>query len=79
MALVGLTGSGKTTLTTLPGRLYDVTGGRVLLDGVDVRELRLSELGRHVGMAFEDATLFSQTVRANVLLGREDLEPGSPE
>jgi ATP-binding cassette subfamily B protein len=79
MALVGLTGSGKTTLTTLPGRLYDVTGGRVLLDGVDVRDLRLAELRRHVGMAFEDATLFSQTVRANVLLGREDLEPGSPE
>ncbi|MCC4248406.1 ABC transporter ATP-binding protein [Microbacterium testaceum] len=79
MALVGLTGSGKTTLTTLPGRLYDVTGGRVLLDGVDVRELRLAELRRHVGMAFEDATLFSQTVRENVLLGREDLPPGSPE
>lgn len=79
MALVGLTGSGKTTLTTLPGRLYDVTGGRVLLDGVDVRDLELRELRRHVGMAFEDATLFSQTVRENVLLGREDLERGSDE
>ena len=79
MALVGLTGSGKTTLTTLPGRLYDVTGGRVLLDGVDVRDLPLTELRRHVGMAFEDATLFSQTVRENVLLGREDLDPHSPE
>lgn len=79
MALVGLTGSGKTTLTTLPGRLYDVTGGRVLLDGIDVRDLRLDELRRHVGMAFEDATLFSQTVRENVLLGREDLERGSAE
>lgn len=79
MALVGLTGSGKTTLTTLPGRLYDVTGGRVLLDGVDVRDLRLTELRRHVGMAFEDATLFSQTVRENILLGREDLERGSGE
>ncbi|MDT0179836.1 ABC transporter ATP-binding protein [Microbacterium sp. ARD31] len=79
MALVGLTGSGKTTLTTLPGRLYDVTGGRVLLDGVDVRDLALTELRRHVGMAFEDATLFSQTVRENVLLGREDLDPHSPE
>lgn len=79
MALVGLTGSGKTTLTTLPGRLYDVTGGRVLLDGVDVRDLSLAELRRHVGMAFEDATLFSQTVRDNVLLGREDLVPGSAE
>jgi ATP-binding cassette subfamily B protein len=79
MALVGLTGSGKTTLTTLPSRLYDVTGGRVTLDGVDVRDLTLHELRRHVGMAFEDATLFSQTVRENVLLGREDLETGSPE
>jgi len=79
MALVGLTGSGKTTLTTLPSRLYDVTAGRVTLDGVDVRDLTLAELRTRVGMAFEDATLFSQTVRDNVLLGREDLEPGSPE
>jgi ATP-binding cassette, subfamily B, bacterial len=79
MALVGLTGSGKTTLTTLPTRLYDVTGGRVTLDGVDVRDLTLDELRTHIGMAFEDATLFSQTVRENVLLGREDLEPGSAE
>jgi ATP-binding cassette subfamily B protein len=79
MALVGLTGSGKTTLTTLPGRLYDVTGGRVTIDGVDVRDLALGELRGVVGMAFEDSTLFSQSVRDNVLLGREDLEPGSVE
>lgn len=79
MALVGLTGSGKTTLTTLPARLYDVTEGRVTLDGVDVRDLTLKELRTHVGMAFEDSTLFSQSVRDNVLLGREDLEPGSTE
>ncbi len=79
MALVGLTGSGKTTLTTLPTRLYDVTAGRVTLDGVDVRDLTLEELRRHIGMAFEDATLFSQTIRDNVLLGREDLAPGSAE
>ncbi|HEY9307553.1 MAG TPA: ABC transporter ATP-binding protein [Microbacterium sp.] len=79
MALVGLTGSGKTTLTTLPTRLYDVTGGRVTLDGVDVRDLTLKELRRHISMAFEDATLFSQSVRDNVLLGREDLVPGSDE
>ncbi len=79
MALVGLTGSGKTTLTTLPSRLYDVTGGRVTVDGVDVRDMALTDLRRHVGMAFEDATLFSQSVRDNVLLGREDLEPGSAE
>lgn len=79
MALVGLTGSGKTTLTTLPTRLYDVTGGRVTLDGVDVRDLPLAELRRHVAMAFEDATLFSASVRENVLLGRAELDPHSEE
>jgi len=79
MALVGLTGSGKTTLTTLPGRLYDVTGGAVELDGVDVRDLGLEELRTHISMAFEDATLFSASVRENVLLGRDDLDPQSPE
>ena len=79
MALVGLTGSGKTTLTTLPGRLYDVTGGVVELDGVDVRDMALSELRRHIAMAFEDATLFSSTVRENVLLGRDDLDIHSAE
>jgi ATP-binding cassette subfamily B protein len=73
MALVGLTGSGKTTLLALVPRLYDVTGGQVLLDGVDVRDLSREELRRHIGMAFEDATLFSATVRDNVLLGRPDL------
>ncbi|MCD2497676.1 MULTISPECIES: ABC transporter ATP-binding protein [Microbacterium] len=79
MALVGLTGSGKTTLTTLPTRLYDVTGGRVTLDGVDVRDLRLRDLRRHIAMAFEDATLFSASVRTNVLLGRPELDPNSEE
>ncbi|MGO2747405.1 ABC transporter ATP-binding protein [Microbacterium sp.] len=79
MALVGLTGSGKTTLTTLPARLYDVTGGRVLLDGVDVRDLTLTELRTHIAMAFEDATLFSASVRENVLLGRAELDIHSEE
>jgi ATP-binding cassette subfamily B protein len=79
MALVGLTGSGKTTLTTLPARLYDVTGGRVTLDGVDVRDLSLAELRQHVAMAFEDATLFSASVRENVLLGRADLDLAGDE
>ncbi len=72
MALVGLTGSGKTTVVELAGRLYDVTGGAVLLDGVDLRDLTRSELRTHVAMAFEDATLFSASVRDNVLLGRPD-------
>lgn len=73
MALVGATGSGKTTLTALPGRMYDVTAGRILLDGVDVRALDLVDLRTRIAMAFEDPTLFSDTVRHNVLLGRADL------
>lgn len=72
MAVVGLTGSGKTTLTSLATRLYDVTGGRVLLDGVDVRDLSREQLRTHIAMAFEDATLFSASVRENVLMGRPD-------
>lgn len=72
IALVGATGSGKTTLTALVNRLYEVTGGRVVLDGVDVRELDLAELRRRVAVAFEEPTLFSASVRENVLLGWPD-------
>lgn len=78
MALVGLTGSGKTTMTALATRLYDVTSGSVTLDGVDVRALSREELRRHVAMAFEDATLFSASVRENVLLGRPELASDDP-
>jgi ATP-binding cassette subfamily B protein len=73
MALVGTVGSGKTTLTALVGRLYDVTGGRVLLGGVDVRELRLHQLRHAVATAFEEATLFSASVRENLSLGRSGI------
>jgi ATP-binding cassette, subfamily B, bacterial len=69
MALVGATGSGKTTLTALVTRLQDVTGGAVLLDGVDVRRLRLADLRAAVATAFEDPVLISASVRENVLLG----------
>jgi ATP-binding cassette subfamily B protein len=72
MAVVGLTGSGKSTLTSLTTRLYDVTGGSIEVDGVDVRDLTRTELRSHIAMAFEDATLFSATVRDNVLLGRPE-------
>jgi len=79
MALVGLTGSGKTTLTALTTRLYDVTGGAVRLDGVDIRDLTREELRTHIAMAFEDATLFSASVRDNVLLGRPELADGGQD
>jgi ATP-binding cassette subfamily B protein len=72
VALVGATGSGKTTLTALVGRLYDVTAGRITLDGADVRDIPLAQLRTVVATAFEDATLFSMSVRENVALGRPD-------
>ena len=70
MALVGATGSGKTTLTELIPRLYDVTGGSITIGGVDVRDMTLDDLRGLVAMAFEDATLFSASVRENLTLGR---------
>jgi ATP-binding cassette subfamily B protein len=70
VALVGATGSGKTTLTTLVARLYDVTAGRVTLDGTDVRDIPLADLREIVATAFEDPTLFSASVRENLTLGR---------
>jgi ATP-binding cassette, subfamily B, bacterial len=69
VALVGGTGSGKTSLTALIARFYDVTAGRILLDGVDVRQMRLSELRASVGMVFEDALLFSGSIRDNIAFG----------
>jgi ATP-binding cassette subfamily B protein len=70
VALVGATGSGKTTMTALVARLFDVTSGRVTLDGHDVRDLPLVQLRTVVATAFEEATLFSMSVRENVTLGR---------
>jgi ATP-binding cassette subfamily B protein len=72
VALIGPTGCGKTTLTALVPRLYDTTSGRVLVDGVDVRELPLAELRRKVACAFEDPTLFSASVRENLTMGVPD-------
>ena len=70
LALVGATGSGKTTLTALVPRLLDVTSGRVTLDGHDVRDLPLTQVRSVVATAFEEATLFSMSVRENITLGR---------
>ncbi|QQQ61806.1 ABC transporter ATP-binding protein [Paenarthrobacter ureafaciens] len=72
MALVGITGSGKSAMLQLVPRLYDVTEGAVTIDGVDVRDFDLQELRRIVAVAFEDTTLFSSSVRDNVLLGAPD-------
>ena len=72
IALVGATGSGKTILTALVPRLYDVTGGRITLDGVDLRNLTLEKLRSMVATAFEEATLFSMSARENLTLGRAE-------
>jgi ATP-binding cassette subfamily B protein len=69
IALIGHTGSGKTTLTSLVPRFYDVTGGRVLVDGVDVRDVRLQSLRRAIGVIPQDPFLFSATVRDNITFG----------
>jgi ATP-binding cassette subfamily B protein len=72
IALVGATGSGKTTLTMLVARLADVTGGRITVDGADVRDLSLGDLRTVVATAFEEPVLFSASVRENVALGAPD-------
>jgi len=69
VALIGLTGSGKSTLTALTTRLHEVSSGSIKIDGVDIRDLTRGELRTLIAMAFEDATLFSTSVRENVLLG----------
>ncbi|HKW70681.1 MAG TPA: ABC transporter ATP-binding protein [Candidatus Dormibacteraeota bacterium] len=70
VGLVGRTGSGKTSLAHLMPRLYDVSEGAVLLDGVDVRDILLRSLRSHIGFAFEDPILFSASVHENLVMGR---------
>ncbi len=72
IAIVGATGSGKSALTDLIPRLRDVTGGRILLDGIDIRELTIESLRSLVATAFEEPTLFSMSARENITLGRPD-------
>ena len=72
VAILGTTGSGKSTLVNLLPRFYDVTGGAVRLDGHDVRDVTLSSLRSQIGMVLQEARLFSGTVRDNVAFGRPD-------
>jgi subfamily B ATP-binding cassette protein MsbA len=73
VALVGPSGGGKTTLCNLVPRFFDVTDGRILLDGVDVRDLKLASLRKLIGLVTQETVLFNDTVRANIAYGREDL------
>jgi ABC-type multidrug transport system fused ATPase/permease subunit len=72
VAVIGHTGSGKTTLAALVPRFYDVTGGSVELDGVDVRDVKLASLRRAIGIVTQDPFLFSASVRENIGFGRPD-------
>lgn len=72
VAILGATGSGKTSLVNLIPRLYDVTEGRVLIDGVNVREYTQAELRRNIAMALQNAILFSGTVAENIRFGRPE-------
>ncbi|QSF45654.1 ABC transporter ATP-binding protein [Paenibacillus tianjinensis] len=73
VAIMGSTGAGKTTIVNLIPRFYDVTSGRVLVDGVDVRELELDELRGNIGMATQDVLLFSDTIDGNIAYGDPEL------
>jgi ABC-type multidrug transport system fused ATPase/permease subunit len=73
IALIGHTGSGKTTLTSLVPRFYDTTAGRVVIDGADVRDVTLKSLRGAVGVIAQDPFLFSASVRENIAFGRPDL------
>jgi len=79
IALIGHTGSGKTTLTSLVPRFYDVTSGRVTLDGADVRDLKLNSLRHAIGVISQDPFLFSASVRENIMFGAPDLDDAEVE
>ncbi|KKB33757.1 ABC transporter ATP-binding protein [Bacillus thermotolerans] len=72
VALVGMSGGGKSSLVSLIPRFYDVTGGRILLDGTDIREFKVRSLRDHIGMVLQDNILFSESVRTNILLGKSE-------
>ena len=74
VAFVGATGSGKTTILSLICRNYDIQKGEILIDGVDVRKIKISSLRRHFGQMLQDVFLFSGTIRSNILLGKEGVD-----
>lgn len=72
IALVGPSGSGKTTIANLLPRFYDVTGGGIYIDGMDIRESTISSLREHIGLVPQDTLLFNTTIKENILYGRLD-------
>lgn len=72
IALVGMSGGGKSSLVSLIPRFYDVTSGKILLDGTDIRDFKVRSLRDKIGMVLQDNILFSESVRLNILLGKPD-------
>lgn len=72
IAIMGATGSGKTSIVNLLGRFYDCTSGRITIDGIDVRDYRLKELRSQMGYVMQETFLFSETIKANIAFGRVD-------
>ncbi|MBP3413558.1 MAG: ATP-binding cassette domain-containing protein, partial [Oscillospiraceae bacterium] len=73
VAFVGSTGSGKTTILSLICRNYDIQKGQILIDGIDIRKIKLSSLRKHFGQMLQDVFLFSGTIRSNILLREEGI------
>ena len=73
VAFVGSTGSGKTTILSLICRNYDIQRGEILIDGINIRRIKISSLRRHFGQMLQDVFLFSGTVKSNILLGKDDV------
>jgi len=71
VAFVGSTGSGKTTILSLICRNYDIQKGQILIDGIDIKRIKISSLRRHFGQMLQDVFLFSGTIRSNILLRKE--------
>ncbi len=74
VAIVGATGAGKTSIISLISRFYDVQRGRILLDGVDIRELRQRDLRRHIGVVLQDPFIFAGTITSNIRLNAETID-----
>lgn len=79
VAILGATGSGKSTLMSLIPRFFDVSSGRLTIDGIDVREMNLNDLRRKIGLVFQESFLFSNTVAANIAFGHPDATPAQIE
>jgi subfamily B ATP-binding cassette protein MsbA len=79
IAIVGLSGAGKTTLINLIPRFYDVTGGTILIDGIDIREVTLKSLRAQIGMVTQDTVLFDDTILTNIAYGAPGSTPAQVE